>query len=64
VTGITADRATAILARVRARRPLVHHITNFVTAGAVADLTLALVKLTALGHVLVTGSAPGYEQLT
>lgn len=39
---VTAARAAALLARVRQRRPLIHHITNFVTAGDVANLTLAL----------------------
>ena len=39
---MTADRAADLLARVRARRPLIHHLTNFVTAGDVANVTLAL----------------------
>jgi hydroxyethylthiazole kinase len=42
VTPVTADRAAALLAQVRERRPLIHHITNFVTAGDVANITLAL----------------------
>jgi hydroxyethylthiazole kinase len=42
VTPVTADRAAALLAQVRERRPLIHHITNFVTAGDVANVTLAL----------------------
>jgi len=42
VTPMTADRAAALLARVRELRPLIHHITNFVTAGDVANVTLAL----------------------
>ncbi|TMI82689.1 MAG: hydroxyethylthiazole kinase [Bacillati bacterium ANGP1] len=39
---VTAERVADLLARVRERRPLVHHITNFVTAGDVANVTLAL----------------------
>jgi hydroxyethylthiazole kinase len=39
---VTAARAAALLAQVRERRPLIHHITNFVTAGDVANVTLAL----------------------
>ena len=38
----TATRAAELLDRVRERRPLIHHITNFVTAGEVANVTLAL----------------------
>lgn len=39
---MTGARAADLLARVRERRPLIHHITNFVTAGEVANVTLAL----------------------
>jgi len=39
---VTAERVADLLARVRERRPLIHHITNFVTAGDVANVTLAL----------------------
>ncbi len=39
---MTADRAADLLAQVRERRPLIHHLTNFVTAGDVANVTLAL----------------------
>jgi hydroxyethylthiazole kinase len=42
VVPVTAERVAALLARVRERRPLIHHITNFVTAGDVANVTLAL----------------------
>ncbi len=39
---VTAGRVADLLALVRERRPLIHHITNFVTAGDVANITLAL----------------------
>jgi hydroxyethylthiazole kinase len=39
---MTGARAADLLARVRERRPLIHHITNFVTAADVANVTLAL----------------------
>src|SRR2546422_5288980 len=39
---VTAEEVADLLARVRERRPLIHHITNFVTAGDVANVTLAL----------------------
>jgi len=39
---ITPERIAALLERIRARRPLIHHITNPVTAGDVANVTLAL----------------------
>jgi hydroxyethylthiazole kinase len=42
VRGPLEERAAALLVRLRERRPLVHHFPNAVTAGAVADLTLAL----------------------
>jgi hydroxyethylthiazole kinase len=42
MTPVSAERVATLLARVRDRRPLIHHITNFVTAGDVANLTLAL----------------------
>lgn len=39
---MTSARVGDLLALVRDRRPLIHHITNFVTAGDVANITLAL----------------------
>jgi hydroxyethylthiazole kinase len=39
---VTPERVAALLARIRARHPLIHHITNPVTAGDVANVTLAL----------------------
>ena len=39
---ISPERVGALLGRIRDRRPLVHHITNPVTAGDVANITLAL----------------------
>ena len=50
MTSITADRAAALLALVRARHPLIHHITNFVTAGDVANVTLALGAAPVMAH--------------
>jgi hydroxyethylthiazole kinase len=50
VTDRLVEHAGAILARVRARRPLIHHITNFVTAAPVADLTLALGAAPMMAH--------------
>lgn len=37
-----ADQAADLLARLRERRPLVHHITNYVTVNDVANSTLVL----------------------
>ena len=37
-----ADQAADLLARLRERRPLVHHITNNVTVNDVANVTLQL----------------------
>ncbi len=42
MTGLRAADAASILARIRARRPLVHHVTNVVTVNDVANVTLAL----------------------
>ncbi len=39
---IAPERIGALLGRIRDQRPLVHHITNPVTAGDVANVTLAL----------------------
>jgi len=39
---ISLERIGALLSRIREQRPLVHHITNPVTAGDVANITLAL----------------------
>lgn len=50
MTGITAETAGALLSRLRERRPLVHHITNFVTANDVANVTLALGASPVMAH--------------
>ncbi|HEX4834965.1 MAG TPA: hydroxyethylthiazole kinase [bacterium] len=42
MTPVTPAGAAALLARVRERRPLIHHITNVVTVNDVAGVTLAL----------------------
>ena len=47
-----AIRAAALLDRVRERRPLIHHITNVVTAGEVASVTLALVASPIMARAL------------
>ena len=39
---ITQAQIAEIVARVRARRPLVHHITNYVTVNGVANITLCM----------------------
>ena len=39
---VAPERIGALLGRIRRQRPLVHHITNPVTAGDVANVTLAL----------------------
>mgnify|MGYP001251471142 CR=1 FL=1 len=50
MTGVTAAGAAALLARVRERRPLVHHITNTVTINDVANVTLALGAAPVMAH--------------
>jgi hydroxyethylthiazole kinase len=42
MTPVTVQRVADLLARVREHHPLIHHLTNFVTAGDVANVTLAL----------------------
>ena len=39
-----------IVARVRSTRPLVHHITNFVTINGVANITLCVGGLPVMAH--------------
>jgi hydroxyethylthiazole kinase len=50
VTALTPDGAAVLLARVRERRPLVHHITNMVTVNDVANVTLALGASPVMAH--------------
>ena len=45
-----AQAAARLLAAVRARKPLIHHITNFVTMNAVANVTLAAGALPVMAH--------------
>ena len=45
-----ADHAATLLQRVRARRPLVHHITNFVVMNDVANVTLQVGALPVMAH--------------
>ncbi len=40
----------AIIAAVRSKRPLVHHITNFVTINGVANITLSIGALPVMAH--------------
>ena len=39
---ISPERVGALLSRIRDQRPLVHHVTNPVTAGDVADVAAAV----------------------
>lgn len=48
--GGVAEAAALLLERVRSTRPLVHHLTNVVTAHDVASVTLALGALPVLAH--------------
>jgi len=50
MTPLAPEDCAALLARVRERRPLVHHITNIVTANDVANLTLALGAAPVMAH--------------
>lgn len=50
MTAVTPAAAAALLARVRERRPLIHHITNIVTANDVAAVTLALGASPVMAH--------------
>ena len=40
--GDTTQKAAEVIARVRSRRPLIHHITNFVVMNATANITLCM----------------------
>jgi hydroxyethylthiazole kinase len=50
MSAITPAVSAALLARVRERRPLIHHITNIVTANDVAAVTLALGASPVMAH--------------
>ena len=45
-----ANTPTEIMARVRARKPLVHHITNFVVMNQTANITLCAGALPVMAH--------------
>ena len=45
-----ADRAAGIMAKVRSKRPIVHHITNFVVMEATANITLCAGALPVMAH--------------
>lgn len=42
--------ACEVIARVRSRRPLIHHITNFVVMNATANITLCMGALPVMAH--------------
>jgi hydroxyethylthiazole kinase len=46
----TPAKVTEVIARVRSARPLVHHITNFVSMNAVANITLCIGALPVMAH--------------
>jgi hydroxyethylthiazole kinase len=48
--GDTANRAAEITAKVRTKRPLVHHIANFVVINATANITLCAGALPVMAH--------------
>jgi hydroxyethylthiazole kinase len=50
VGAVSAPEAAALLARVRERCPLIHHITNVVTPNDVAGVTLALGASPVMAH--------------
>jgi hydroxyethylthiazole kinase len=50
VTPVTPAGAATLAARVRERRPLIHHITNVVTVNDVANVTLALGASPVMAH--------------
>ncbi len=49
-TSDPAKTAAEIMAKVRTRRPLVHHITNFVVMNATANITLCAGALPVMAH--------------
>lgn len=48
--GDLPERAASALLRIRTERPLVHHLTNFVTANDSANVTLSLGALPVMAH--------------
>ncbi len=50
MTPLTPAHVAALLARVRERRPLIHHITNAVTINDVANVTLAFGASPVMAH--------------
>ena len=42
--------ACEVISRVRSRRPLIHHITNFVVMNATANITLCMGALPVMAH--------------
>jgi hydroxyethylthiazole kinase len=44
------SKVTEVIAKVRSKRPLVHHITNFVTVNACANITLCIGALPVMAH--------------
>ena len=48
----TTQTACEVIAKVRSRRPLVHHITNFVVMNATANITLCMGALPVMAHAI------------
>lgn len=46
----TTQAACEVITRVRSRRPLIHHITNFVVMNATANITLCMGALPVMAH--------------
>ncbi|MGO8720289.1 MAG: hydroxyethylthiazole kinase [Acidobacteriaceae bacterium] len=46
----TTEAACEVIAKVRSRRPLIHHITNFVVMNATANITLCMGALPVMAH--------------
>jgi hydroxyethylthiazole kinase len=46
----TTEAACQVIAKVRSRRPLIHHITNFVVMNATANITLCMGALPVMAH--------------
>ena len=46
----TTQAACEVIAKVRSRRPLIHHITNFVVMNATANITLCMGALPVMAH--------------
>jgi hydroxyethylthiazole kinase len=44
------SKAIEVIAKVRSKRPLVHHITNFVSMNACANITLCIGALPVMAH--------------